>query len=157
MNSKQATVKFSLNVHSSNSGEVWPMESRDNPKLDERIRESYYADEDEACVGFNIDSIEDLMEILKFYAGRPVRISLGVTVETPEISTHAALSEKWQRGTSASFRSMETEDLSPATAASKMIAIAHALSRWEKKNGLPNVKVHTPLPAEATVETEVKP
>jgi hypothetical protein len=136
MNSKNATVKFSLNVHSSNSGGVWPMESRDNPKLDERIRESYHADEDEACVGFDIDSIEDLMGILKFYAGRPVHISLGVTVETPEISTHAALSEKWQRGTSASFRSMETDDLSPATAASKMIAIAHALSRWEKKNSL---------------------
>ena len=141
MNHKQATVKFSLNVHSSNTGEVWPMEARDNPKLDERIRESYYADEDDAAVGFDIDGIEDLMEILKFYAGRSVHISLGVEVKTPEFSTHAALCEKWQRGTSASFRALETEDLSPATAASKMIAIAHALSRWEKKNSLPNDQV----------------
>lgn len=140
MNHKQATVKFSLNVHSSNTGEVWPMEARDNPKLDERIRESYYADEDDAAVGFDIEGIEDLMEILKFYAGRSVHISLGVEVKTPEFSTHAALCEKWQRGTSASFRALESDDLSPATAASKMIAIAHALSRWEKKISLPNDK-----------------
>lgn len=144
MNHKQATVKFSLNIHSSNSGEVWPMEARDNPKLDERIRESYYDDGDDAAVGFDIESIEDLMEILKFYAGRSVHISLGVTVETPEIQTHAALCEKWQRGTSASYRALETEDLSPSTAASKMIAIAHALSRWEKKNCLPNAERRGP-------------
>ena len=79
-----------------------------------------------------------IMEILKLYAGRSVHISLGVEVKTPEFSTHAALCEKWPRGTSACFRALETEDLSPATAASKMIAIAHALSRWEKKNSLPN-------------------
>ena len=138
MNSKQATVKFSLNVHSTNSGEVWPMDARDNPKLDERIRDSYFADEDEAAVGFEIADIEDLMEILKFYAGRSVHISLGVEVKAPEFSTHAALCEKWQRGASASFRAVETDDMSPATASSKMIAIAHALSRWERKNTLPN-------------------
>ena len=138
MNDKQANVKFSLNVHSSSSMDVWLMEARDNPKLDERIRESYYADEDDAAVGFDIEGIEDLMEILKFYAGRSVHISLGVEVKTPEFSTHAALCEKWQRGTKASFRALETEDLSPATAASKMIAIAHSLSRWEKKNNSKN-------------------
>jgi hypothetical protein len=133
MNDKKASVKFSLNIHSSNSGEVWPMAARDNPKLEERIRESYYADEDEAAVAFDIEGIEDLMEILNFYAGRSVHISLGVEVKTPEFLTHAALGEKWQRGTHASFRALETEDLSPATAASKIIAIAHALSRWERK------------------------
>ena len=138
MNDKQANVKFSLNVHSSSSMDVWLMEARDNPKLDERIRESYYADEDDAAVGFDIEGIEDLMEILKFYAGRSVHISLGVEVKTPEFSTHAVLCEKWQRGTEASFRALETEDLSPATAASKMIAIAHSLSRWEKKNNSKN-------------------
>lgn len=150
MNHKQATVKFLLNIHSFNTGEVWPMEAIDNPKLNERIRESYYAVEDDVAVGFDIDGIEDLMEILKFYAGRSVHISLGVTVETPEIQTHAALGEKWQRGTSASFRALETEDLSPATAASKMIAIAHSLSRWEKKNSLQNAKGDSQSPTKGS-------
>ena len=144
MNQKQATVNFSLNIHSSNSSQVWPMEARQNPNLDERIKESYYADEDYAAVGFDIEGIEDLMEILKLYAGRSVHISLGVEVKTPEFSTHAALCEKWQRGTSACFRALEPEDLSPATAASKMIAIADALSRWEKKNSLPNARAMPP-------------
>ena len=139
MNQSKATVKFSLNIYSSNTGEVWPLEARDNPKLDARIKESYYADEDNACVGFDIADIEDLLEILKFYADRSVHISLGVTVETPEFSIHAALCEKWQRGTIASFRAIEKDDLSPATAANKMIAIAHALSRWEKNS-------HHPIP-----------
>ena len=136
MNDKQATVKFSLNVRSSSSMDVWPMEAKG--KIKDRIQESYYVDDDEAMTGFDIDSIEDLMEILKFYEGRSVHISFGVKVKTPEISTHAVLCEKWQRGTKASFRALETEDLSPATAASKMIAIAHSLSRWEKKNNSKN-------------------
>ena len=134
MKNQQATAKFSLNIHSSNSGQVWPFDAKDNPKLDERIRESYFADEDDAAVGFDISDIEDLIEILKFYAGRGVHISLGVTVDTPELTTYAALCEKWPRATHASFHAVETEALSPATAASKMIAIAHALGRWEKKN-----------------------
>lgn len=107
-------------------------------EIRDRIQESYYIDDDEAMTGFDIDSIEDLMEILKFYAGRSVNISLGVKVKTPEISTDAVLCEKLQRGTRSSFRALETEDLSPATAASKMIAIAQALSRWEKKNNPKN-------------------
>jgi hypothetical protein len=138
MNDKQATVKFSLNIRSSSSMEVWPMEAKG--EIRDRIQDSYYVDDDEAMTGFDIKGIEDLMEILKFYDGRSVHISLGVKVKTPEFSTHAALCEKWQRGTSASFCAMETEDLSPVTAASKMIAIAHALSRWEKKNNPKNTQ-----------------
>lgn len=134
MNEKQATAKFSLNVHSSSYADVWPLEARHHPKIDDRIRESYYADEDEASASFEITSIEDLAEIMKFYDGRSVRMSLGVTVDAPEFSTSAALTEKFPRGIYGSFRALQADDLSPATAASKIIAIAHSLSRWEQKN-----------------------
>lgn len=134
MNDKQATAKFTLNVHSSNVADVWPLEARHHPKLDDRIRDSYYADEDEASASFDLESIEDLIEIINFYGNRSVRMSVGCTVQSAEFSTSAALSSKFPRGIYGSFRALESQDLSPAAAASKIIAIAHALSRWERKN-----------------------
>jgi hypothetical protein len=133
MNATQATPKFYLNVSSSNSGDVWPFTAKDDPAMDARIKETYYADEDESMCGFEVTDIEDLLKILKFYDGRSVRITMGVTVTTPEFETTASLSPAWQRGTLAFFRALEKEDLTPATAANKMIAIAHALSRWDAK------------------------
>lgn len=134
MNDKQATAKFTLNVHSSNVSDVWPLEARHHPKLDDRIRDSYYADEDEASASFDLESIEDLIEIINFYGNRSVRMSLGSTVQSAEFSTSAALSSKFPKGIYGSFRALEPQDLSPAAAASKIIAIANSLSRWERKN-----------------------
>ena len=134
MNQKQATAKFSLNLHSSSFADVWPLEARHHPKLDDRIRDSYYSDEDAAYASFELTSIEDMLDILKFYDGRSIRMSLGVTVDSPEFSTSAALSQNFPRSIYGSFRALQSDDLSPATAASKIIAIAHSLSRWEEKN-----------------------
>lgn len=135
MNTKQADCKFHLNIHSSNSGEVWPFIARtQHPDIDERIKDTYFADEDDAACSFEITDMEDLLKILKFYDGRSVRMTMGVTVTTQEIETSACISPQWQGGISGFFRSLEKDDLSPGAASSKMIAIAHALSRWEKKN-----------------------
>ena len=134
MNQSTATAKFFLHVSSQNQGEVWPINMRDNPAMDARIQENYYADEDEASATFEISDMEDLLAVMKLYQGKSVRLSLNVTVEAPEFSTHANLSEKWQRGVSGSFRMIESDDVSPATAANKLIAIAHSLSRWQSKN-----------------------
>jgi hypothetical protein len=132
MNTTKAECKFYLNITSSNSGDVWPFEAREHPEIDERIRDSYYADEDDASCGFDIKDMEDLLKILKFYDGKSVRMTMGVEVTTAEVETSASLSPQWQGGAKGFFRSLEKDDISPGAASSKMIAIAHALSRWEK-------------------------
>lgn len=132
MNTTQATCKFYLNITSSNSGEVWPFNSRENPDIDKRISDSYFADTDDASCGFEISDMEDLLKIIKFYDGRSVNMTMGVTVKTDEIETSASMSGSWQGGVIGFFRSLEKDDLSPGAAASKMIAIAHALAKWEK-------------------------
>lgn len=135
MNTTHATCKFYLNITSGHSSDVWPMEARHHPEIDERIRDSYFADEDDAACGFDITDMEDLLKILKFYEGKSVRMTLGVKVTTAEVETTASLSPQWPSGGAQGFfRSLEKNDLSPEAASSKMIAIAHALSRWEKKN-----------------------
>jgi hypothetical protein len=132
MNITPATPKFYLNVTSLNPSEVWPLDARHNPELDERIKETYYADEDEATCGFELKDMEDLLKILKFYDGKSVKLTLGVTVTTPEFETVASLSPGWPRALHASFRALEKDDLSPSSAANRIIAIAHALTKWER-------------------------
>jgi len=134
MNTTHADCKFYLNITSAHSADVWPMDARHHPDIDERIRDSYFADEDDAACGFDITDMEDLLKILKFYEGKPVRMTLGVKVTTAEVETSASLSPQWQGGAKGFFRSLEKDDLSPDAAASKLIAVAHALSRWESKN-----------------------
>lgn len=132
MNQTQARTTFTLHVCSQDSSNVWPMKARDHKDIDERIQKNYFADEDESSTFFEISDIEDLQKILKFYDGLTTRMTLSSSLEAPEFTANTSLANAWQRGIHGSFRMMEKEDLSPATAANKLIAISHALQRWEK-------------------------
>lgn len=129
-----AKAKFHLNVRSSNAGHVWPMEARNNKDLDDRLQESFYADEDEATASFEIRDIEDLVKLVKFYDGRPVILTVHAQVETDQFFSHAGLSHGWDGGPSAWIKSLEKDDISPTTAASRLQAIAFALEKWERSN-----------------------
>jgi hypothetical protein len=123
---------FTLRVEAQDSSAVWPMVlRRDDPAMHDRIQEGFYADEDFATVGFDIADMDDLLRLLKFYEGRAVQMSLGVTITTPEMEATASLSSNFRGGPRQSVRALETEALSPATAASKLQAIAHSLTKWK--------------------------
>jgi len=130
-------ANFHLSVYSSNMGAIWPAEAKQNPNLDARIRESIFDDEDESSVSFEISDIEDLLEILNLYAGRPVRMSIGVEIKSDDFSAFASLRSHAfgsYSGIHASFRALEKDDISPATAAEKLQAISHSLLNWERNN-----------------------
>jgi hypothetical protein len=55
-------------------------------------------------------------------------------IETNEWSAHAGISPKFQGAITGHHRAKEGAELSPATAAKKLDAIAHALSTWAEKN-----------------------
>jgi len=127
---------FSLMVESSNSAAVWPHRvGKEDPAFEERIRDGYHADEDFACVGFDITDMDDLLRILRFYEGSGVEISLQSNVRTEEWAAAATLRSKWRGGPYTHFRAINTGAISPATAASKLSAIAQGLAEWERKNG----------------------
>jgi hypothetical protein len=127
---------FSLMVESSNSATVWPHRvGKEDPAFEERIRAGYYADEDFACVGFDITDMDDLLRILRFYEGSGVEISLQSNVRTEEWAASATLASKYRGSAKSRFRAINTGSISPATAASKLSAIAQGLAEWDRKNG----------------------
>jgi hypothetical protein len=127
---------FSLMVESSNSATVWPHRvGKEDPDFEDRIRAGHYADEDFACVGFGITDMDDLLRILRFYEGSGVEMSLQSNVRTEEWAAAATLRSKWRGGPNAHFRAINTGAISPATAASKLSAIAQGLAEWDRKNG----------------------
>jgi len=126
-----------LSVYSSNMGAIWPAEAKQKPNLDARIRESIFDDEDESSVSFEISDIEDLMEIINLYSGRPVRMTIGVEIKSDDFSAFASLQSHAfgkDKAIHASFRALEKDDISPATAAEKLQAISHSLLNWERNN-----------------------
>ena len=129
-----AKAKFHLNVRSSNAGHVWPMEARNDKDLDDRLQDSFYADEDEAAASFELRDMEDLVKLIKFYDGRPVILAVHAQVETDQFVSYAGLSRGWDGGPSASVQSLEKDDISPSTASSRLQAIAFALEKWERSN-----------------------
>ena len=129
-----AKAKFHLNVRSSNAGHVWPMEARNDKDLNDRLQDSFYADEDEATASFELRDIEDLVKLINFYNGRPVILAIHAQVETDQFISYAGLSRGWDGGPSASVQSIEKDDISPTTASSRLQAIAFALEKWERAN-----------------------
>jgi len=130
--------KFYLNIESSSSAAVWPFTSREHPEIDKRIQENYYSDEDFSSTGFDIADMEDLLRIVKFYEGSGVRMTLGVITKMPELEVNAYLGDKHHGGPGFTFRSLESESLSPRTAASKLDAISSALMRWDHEQSKAN-------------------
>jgi hypothetical protein len=126
-------ANFHLSVYSSNMGAIWPAEAKQNPNLDARIRESIFDDEDESSASFEISDIEDLAEIMKLYAGQPVRMRIAIEIKSDDFSVFASLGSN-ALGNYASFRALEKDDISPATAAEKLQAISHSLMNWERNN-----------------------
>jgi hypothetical protein len=127
-------IKFTLHVSSCNPAQVWPINSKTEPELEQRIEENYWSDEDECCVSFQVADMDDLRMLMEFYREKTVTMRLIANIETNEWSAHAGISPKFQGAVTGHHRAKEGAELSPATAAKKLDAIAHALSRWAEKN-----------------------
>jgi hypothetical protein len=127
-------IKFTLHVSSPNPAQVWPIDGKAEPELERRIEENYWSDEDECCVSFKVSDMDDLRMLMEFYREKTVTMRLIANIETNEWSAHAGISPKFQGAITGHHRAKEGAELSPATAAKKLDAIAHALSRWAEKN-----------------------
>jgi hypothetical protein len=129
-------IKFTLHVSSSSPTAVWPTDGSADANLLQWIEESYYdtdIDED-ACATFQLDGMDDLVTLVKFYALRPVTMRLAVNIDAREFATYASLNPMYKGNILGGYRAKEGPELSPATAAKKLDAIAHALARWAEKN-----------------------
>jgi hypothetical protein len=102
--------------------------------LDQRIQENYWADEDDCSASFQIADMDDLRMLMDFYREKTVTMRLIANIETNEWSAHAGISPKFQGAVTGHHRAKEGAELSPATAAKKLDAIAHALAKWAEKN-----------------------
>ena len=127
-------IKFTLHVSSCNPAQVWPFFGGKDSELEQRIEENYWSDEDESCVSFNVSDMDDLRMLMEFYRKKTVTMRLVANIETNEWSAHAGISPKFQGAITGHHRAKEGAELSPATAAKKLDAIAHALARWAEKN-----------------------
>lgn len=127
-------IKFTLYVSSSNSAAVWPLDGSADADLAQWIEDSYYDIDEEACATFELEDMDDLVTLIKFYADRPVTLRLAVSIEAQEFATHASLNPMYQGDILGGYRAKEDADLSPATAAKKLSAISRALSDWADKN-----------------------
>jgi hypothetical protein len=127
-------VKFTLHVSSPNPAQVWPIDGKTAPELEQRIEENYWSDEDECCVSFQVADMDDLRMLMEFYREKTVTMRLVANIETNEWSAHAGISPKFQGAITGHHRAKEGAELSPATAAKKLDAISHALARWAEKN-----------------------
>ncbi len=134
-------IKFTLHVSSSSPTAVWPVGNKTDPELDQRIQENYWADEDDCSVSFQIADMDDLRMLMDFYREKTVSMRLIANIETNEWSAHAGISPKFQGSISGHHRAKEGAELSPATAAKKLDAIAHALAKWAEKNPLDRIKL----------------
>lgn len=127
MNETTASHKFFMHVTSSDSSQVWP-HSKDK-EMDERIKETYFHDEDWASASFEVKNMPDLLKIVRFYEGKRVEMTLTFQVDAPEFTTKATLADR-NPPSHATFRFKEEGVLSPQTAANKIAAISHAMQRW---------------------------
>ena len=127
-------IKFTLHVSSSNPAQVWPFFGGKDSELERRIEENYWSDEDESCVSFKVSDMDDLRMLMEFYREKTVTMRFIANIETNEWSAHAGISPKFQGAITGHHRAKEGAELSPATAAKKLDAIAHALSTWAEKN-----------------------
>jgi hypothetical protein len=134
-------IKFTLHVSSSSPTAVWPVGSKTDPELDQRIQENYWADEDDCSASFQIADMDDLRMLMDFYREKTVTMRLIANIETNEWSAHAGISPKFQGAVTGHHRAKEGAELSPATAAKKLDAIAHALAKWAEKNPLDRIKI----------------
>lgn len=128
-------ITFALHVASQNSGEVWPHGIA--PQLEERIKENYYVDDDEAMTTFRVTDMDDLLMLIDFYRTKLVRLVLTAEVKTPELCTTASLVPSHQGRKHGTVRLMEEGPMSTMTAALKLQAIARALVTPEKPTAKP--------------------
>lgn len=128
----KATPTFFLYVESEDYAAVSPYANID-AKMRERIDEHFYwdADNQSAFASFELKSMSDLLEVLKFYEGRKVKFSLAFEAETLEAKTEICLRDSNPKP----YATMDFKEgkITPEAAASKLIAIAHALTRKEGK------------------------
>jgi len=127
-------IKFTLHVSSTSPSAVWPMDGSADADLAQWIEDSYYDIDEEACATFQLEDMDDLVTLMKFYSDRPVTLRLTVSIEAQEFATHASLNPMYQGDILGGYRAIENADLSPATAAKKLSAISRALSDWADKN-----------------------
>lgn len=107
------------------------MDGSADADMSQWIEENYWSDEDEAATSFKLEDMDDLATLVKFYADRPVTMRLSVDFHAQEFSTYATLSPMYKDG---GYAAKEDADLSPATAAKKLTAIARSLGKWADKN-----------------------
>ena len=127
-------IKFTLHVSSTSPSAVRPMHSSADADLLQWIEESYYDYEEDACATFQLEDMDDLVTLVKFYADRPVTLRLAVGIEAQEFVCNASLNPMYQGNILGGYKAKEGAELSPATAAKKLDAIAHALAKWAEKN-----------------------
>lgn len=124
-------IKFTLCVSSTSPSAVWPMDGSADADLAQWIEESYYDIDEDACARFELDDMDDLVTLIKFYADRPVTLRLTVSIESQEFICNASLNPMYQGDILGGYRAKEGADLSPATAATKLRAIAQAMEGWQ--------------------------
>jgi hypothetical protein len=127
-------IKFTLHVSSSNPAQVWPFFGGTDSELERRIEENFWQDEDESCVSFQVSDMDDLRMLMEFYREKTVNMRLVANIETSEWSAHAGISPRFEGEITGHYRAKEGAELSPAAAAKKLDAIAHALAKWAEKN-----------------------
>jgi hypothetical protein len=107
------------------------MDGSADADLAQWIEESYYDIDEDACARFELDDMDDLVTLIKFYADRPVTLRLTVSIESQEFICNASLNPMYQGDILGGYRAKEGADLSPATAATKLRAIAQAMEGWQ--------------------------
>jgi hypothetical protein len=134
-------IKFTLHVSSSSPTAVWPVDGSADADLLQWIEESYYDIDEDACATFQLDDMDDLVTLVKFYAPRPVTMRLAVNIDAQEFATYASLNPMYQGDILGGYKAKEGAELSPATAAKKLDAMSRALAKWAEKNPLDRIEL----------------
>ncbi len=129
-----ASTKFYLRVRSDNAGNVIPFRKSVNPELYARAMENYDSDEDFTFAAFELKDIDDLINLLKFYAGTGAQIELAAELETEEFKADSILSGRHHKPLAGYVTEKGVETLSPAAASEMLITISRALFTWHLRN-----------------------
>ena len=129
-----ANTKFYLRVSACTGTNVIPFRAKEHPELYAEAIENLSADEDFQGTGFEIKDMDELIRIMALYQDKGVQLEIAADVETPEFKTSATLAGKRRGGRAVCgwFGFIRTELLSPMTAAERLVAVAHALQKWER-------------------------
>lgn len=127
-------IKFTLHVSSIRPTAVWPVGENIDDDLLKWIEESYYDIDEDACASFELEDMDDLVTLVKFYGDRPVTLRLAVSIGTQEFETYASLNPMYQGDILGGYRAKPDADLSPSIAAKKLDAISRALTQWAENN-----------------------